>query len=407
MAPSTSLRLVVVSSQHPLEITYDEGGKPILPLAEAGKDALDAFNHPRLRRALIFDSLHAAASSDLEFVVPTAVASDLSIYASVHSQGLLKFLSTAWERWDSLGEEGQDPSGCMPGISGQGIATTPPLIPSNRPLPRDSVHRPSQHVIGQVGYYCTDDCTPIFAGIGKELVQDAATTEAAVQRALSAPGSAAPPAVVVYAVPTHPGHHAAYDSFGGYCYVNHVAAAARLWQTYTIRDPTKAVKPKVAILDVDYHAGNGTASIFYDDPTVLVVSIHCDPDFDYPFHSGFAEETGTGDGMGATLHLPLAPGATWKEYAVALEQATAKICRFEAQLLIISMGLDTYDQDPCTIRRAGFHLQGEDYCRMGEMIAKNAPAGIPTLFFQEGGYRMEKLGEAAANVLTSFTAHRC
>ena len=198
---------------------------------------------------------------------------------------------------------------------------------------------------------------------------------------------------VVYAMPTHPGHHAAYDSFGGYCYLNQVAYAARLLQD--------RVGPKVAVLDVDYHAGNGTAAIFYDDPNVLVVSIHCDPDYDYPFHSGFSDQTGSGEGIGATLHLPLPPKTSWDSYEKALQLALDRIREFGALATVVSLGLDTHDGDPCTIRRAGFCLSGEDYTHMGRSIASGLSDG-PVIFVQEGGYRMDEIGNAASNVVLGY-----
>ena len=141
----------------------------------------------------------------------------------------------------------------------------------NVPLPREPNQRPSQNVMGQVAYYCTDTCTPVFAELLEELQQDAAIVSHALHVLQQSPNT------IVYALPTHPGHHAANDSFGGYCYLNHAAAVAqRLKEGLSLE--------KVAILDVDYHAGNGTASIFYEDPKFLVVSIHCHPDWEYPFH---------------------------------------------------------------------------------------------------------------------------
>ena len=148
------------------------------------------------------------------------------------------------------------------------------------------------------------------------------------------------------------------------------------------------------------HCGNGTASIFYEDPSVLVVSIHCHPDHDYPFHSGFEDETGAGKGKGATLHLPLLPGTTWKEYNPALETAMKKVQSFGAEALVVSMGLDTHDGDPCAIRRAGFAMSGKDYVEMGQWIGSYAPK-IPILVIQEGGYRMDKVPGAASDVLQS------
>jgi len=152
-------------------------------------------------------------------------------------------------------------------------------------------------------------------------------------------------------------------------------------------------------LFVDYHCGNGTISIFYNDPTVLVVSLHCDPNFEYPFHSGFAEQS-----CATTLNLPLAPKTTWKDgYRQLLKIALDKISNtFKAQALVISMGLDTHEGDPCAIRRAGFGLKGGDYLEMGLTIADGLSEQLPVVFIQEGGYRMDAIGEAASDILLGF-----
>lgn len=138
----------------------------------------------------------------------------------------------------------------------------------------------------------------------------------------------------------------------------------------------------------------------------MVVSIHCDPDWDYPFHSGFAEETGAEEGVGATLHLPLPPGTTWLGgYRDALATAADRIVDFGAQAVVVSLGLDTHEGDPCTIRRAGFNLSGRDYWDMGQLVGDKL-SGIPTMFVQEGGYRLEKVGKAAADVVVGFSSTR-
>ena len=158
----------------------------------------------------------------------------------------------------------------------------PPLVPSNVPLPRTITmqsqqqqhqQRPSQHVLGQVGYYCTDTCTPIFGALRAEVESDAALVRAAVaHHALAQQQQQQQPyySVVSYILPTHPGHHAATDSFGGYCYLNHAAAIAKAL-SLSSNDGAKY-----------YHCGK--------------VSLHCDPDHEYPFHSGFADQTGSGPG---------------------------------------------------------------------------------------------------------------
>lgn len=230
--------LTVISCITPQEIATDDDGLPVISSQQQANDALDDFNHPRYRRALILQALlqHDAAEA-VSFCVPETPATSLNDYLSVHSHGLVEFLSSAWTVWDALGEAGQDPSGALSLTSStdEAQASTPALIPSNAPLMRDSYQRPSKHVIGQMGYYVTDSCTPVFASLMEELCLDAAIVGTAVNKALE--GS------VAYALPTHPGHHAAKDSFGGYCYVNHAARAARLLQT-------KLGGAKVAILDV-------------------------------------------------------------------------------------------------------------------------------------------------------------
>ena len=386
MSTTAAVRsLAVVSSITPDQIVKDKDGNPILNPLDEKHDALDKVNHPRFRRQLILQALVGAAAAEhhhsIDFHVPPVAASTLKSYLSVHSSGLVDFLESAWHTWDAMGEEGQDPSATS-------SKSKTALIPINVPLGRDQNQRPSKHVIGQMGYYCTDSCTPIFVSLVSELRWDAAIVELAVEKAHGGE--------VAYALPTHPGHHSAKDAFGGYCYVNHAAYAAKLLQS-----KLGLKGAKVAILDVDYHCGNGTASIFYKDPSVLVVSIHCDPDWDYPFHSGFEEEIGAEEGVGATLHLPLPPKTAWDAYREALVLAVDRIQDFGAEAVVVSLGLDTHEGDPCTIRRAGFKLAGTDFWNMGQIIGAKL-GNIPTVFVQEGGYRMDKVGKAAADVVVGF-----
>jgi acetoin utilization deacetylase AcuC-like enzyme len=335
----------------------------------------------------------------------------------------LDFLSTGWTRWDALGEEGQDPVSTktvnlvVKDIHSTSSGTsTLPLIPGNFALPRnDPYQRPSTNVMGQVGYYCTDTCTPIFAELLEELLWDLETILMAVNMATvinedSSSSTLSSSTPLLYALCTHPGHHSTQDAFGGYCYLNHSALAARLMQERLQQQQSpKSGPPKVAVLDVDYHCGNGSASIFYDDPSVLVVSIHCHPDWDYPFHSGFHDERGVKEGVGATLHLPLLPGTTWEDsYQPALERAMKEIQSFGAQGLVVSLGLDTYAGDPCAVRRAGFLLKGDDYKEMGKLIGKYARDDtcrrIPLVVVQEGGYKMDKVPLAVSDVLLALAS---
>ena len=251
----------------------------------------------------------------------------------------------------------------------------------------------------------------MFADLHQELLADGTLIEDAAQRTLAAlqQKSDTPPEIVYVSV-THPGHHAAHDSFGGFCYVNHVAALARQLQNThdsqvdkdTNNHMNKSTKKlKVAILDVDYHVGNGTAALFYDDPTVFVASLHCHPDFDYPFSHGFADQTGCDAGLGTTRHFPLPPGSNWTEqYQPALQQALTAIAEFGAQVMLVSLGLDTYLQDPVCLQGAGFALHDEDYTALGTLLGQTAAnLQIPVVFVQEGGYKMDTIGKAAVNVV--------
>jgi len=389
----------------------------IVSPAELAKDRMDVYNHPRERRALIVKELEKrkqkqeqddnGGSTSYNFALiewkvvdgTTKNENQLKddddwrrLYETVHTPELLDFLTTAWSRFDSLGTEGQTP-GYFVETGGQQQHERV-LVPGNTPLHRDVLtQRPSKNVMGQMGYFCTDVDTPVFADLCNELYRDGSLIQTAVQEARADR--------TIYTLVTHPGHHAAADSFGGFCYVNHVAAMAKL---FTADDGNSKRMEKVAILDVDYHVGNGTASIFYSDPSVLVVSIHCDPDFEYPFHSGFADQTGDGDGVGTTLFLPLPPSTDWDTYSKrGLQPALEAIADFGAEALIVSLGLDTHRNDPVTLRRAGFSLQGNDYVEMGRQMGKAiTPLNIPTIFLQEGGYLMNHVAEAAADVVTSF-----
>jgi len=398
--PKSRQLLVVSRPKHGFVVGDGWAGIPSQPTKEEAQlDRFDAHNRPRIRRCLILAEL-AQRSEATKFVAPTGPEADLSIYRSVHSSGLVDFLSTAEKEWRDLGEKGRDVICCIPVPSdaSEELARVPPLIPCFSPLPRIHYLKPGKNVMGKIGYYCTDRFTPIVTSLFDELCWDGAVVRTAVEKAVSGESR------VVYAVTIHPGHHAANDSFGGYCYVNHAAMAARLFQAQlSARSPTRA-KPKVAILDVDYHCGDGTASIFYSDPSVLLVSIHCDPEQDYPFTSGYADQVGSDGAEGTTLHLPLSPGTTWDgNYEVALKKALAAIDDFGAEALVVSLGLDTHAGDGISTARAGFHLNCayDDYCKMGRTIGSGVKKEVPILFIQEGGYEMDVVARAASDVVTS------
>ncbi|MCL4353180.1 histone deacetylase family protein [Patescibacteria group bacterium] len=187
---------------------------------------------------------------------------------------------------------------------------------------------------------------------------------------------------VVYSLCRPPGHHAEYKTMGGYCYFNNAAIAA----DYLSR------KGRAVILDIDFHHGNGTQSIFYNRSDVLYISIHADPHEKFPYISGFANERGSGEGLGFNKNYPLPLGITDKQYFLTLRKALKDINDFNPKFLIVSAGFDTYEKDPI----GGFKLTIPFYETIGREIAS---LQIPTLIIQEGGYHIEDLGKIALSFL--------
>lgn len=191
---------------------------------------------------------------------------------------------------------------------------------------------------------------------------------------------------VPYALCRPPGHHAERAMAGGYCYLNNAAVAAEYLSRYG----------KVAVLDVDFHHGNGTQHIFYTRSDVFTASIHADPAWKYPFYSGFADEVGMGNGRGFNMNIPLGPGITDNQYQHALEQALIRIGEYRPAFLIVSYGADTHESDPI----GGFSLTTPYFTRMAQTIHL---LGVPTMVVQEGGYNNEHLGRNVVAFLKGFT----
>jgi len=231
---------------------------------------------------------------------------------------------------------------------------------------------PLKHMTSAQRYYVFDNCAPIGTGTWEAARASALVAQAAARSLL------ANETRLAYALCRPPGHHAGPDFMGGYCYFNNAAIAAD-WLTGL---------GKVAILDVDYHHGNGTQAIFWDDPRVLYTSIHGDPAAEYPYHAGFASETGGPRAPGTTLNVPLPQGTGPEPYHAGLDALLARIREFAPASLIVSIGYDSYKDDPIST----FKLDDADFTRMGRAVAS---FNLPTLLVQEGGYHLESLGRLA------------
>jgi acetoin utilization deacetylase AcuC-like enzyme len=274
---------------------------------------------------------------------------------AVHSPEYLAFLQGAHGEWLAAGLEGDAIGYAFP-------------VRGRRPLALTRID-------GKLGQYGFDTVTPIAAGTWDAAYGAGQSALAAVEALAS--GAAAH----AFALCRPPGHHAGADYFGGYCYLNNAAIAARA-------AAARGLGP-VAVLDVDYHHGNGTQDIFYEDGAVFFASIHADPRTDFPYFWGHAEERGAGAGEGANLNLPLARGTGWATYDSALGKALEAIAAFGAKTLIVSYGADTFAEDPI----AQFALTTDDMQRMGARIAS---LGLPTVTVMEGGYNVAELGRNVA-----------
>lgn len=280
--------------------------------------------------------------------------------AAVHDRGYLDFLKTAHARWTQAGR------------AGEAIAYTFPVV-GRRALDLSRID-------ALMGRYSFDASTPIGAGTWE-------AANASAQSALTALDIVQAGERAAFALCRPPGHHAGPDYCGGYCYINAAAVAAQA----AIDGGARCV----AVLDIDYHHGNGSQDIFYRRGDVLYASIHADPATDYPFYWGHADERGEGEGEGTTLNLPLPQGTTLDPYRRALGQALEAIARFGPDLLVVSYGADTWQGDPIS----SFKLATDDYAVLARDIAA---AGWPSVVVMEGGYAVDALGTNAARFLAGW-----
>ncbi|RDU96194.1 histone deacetylase family protein [Trinickia dinghuensis] len=286
---------------------------------------------------------------------------DRSSYVGAHSERYVQFLAGAWNEWAATGRTCQ----------------ALPLVWPVRGLPSTEV---PQFIDGKLGFYSMDAGSPINAGTWDAVCSSANSALTGIDRLSGGARSA-------FALCRPPGHHAGREYMGGYCYLNNAAIAAQ-------RCIEQGAK-RVAVLDVDFHHGNGTQDIFYDRSDVLFISIHGDPAVSFPYFSGHADERGVGPGEGFNLNLPLPKGTAMSEFERALLQAGAALARHAPDALVVSLGVDTFEGDPIS----HFRLRTADYLRVGEIVER---FGVPTLFVMEGGYMVDEIGVNAVNVLLGF-----
>ncbi len=284
----------------------------------------------------------------------------LETVLNTHDPRLVEFLQVANDLWHDFGREGT-------------------IFPTIFCSQNFNAKQPKS-ILGQLGYFIGDGCVPITPTTW-DAVQDSAFVALTAQKLIAGGEKSA------FALCRPPGHHASSRLAAGYCYLNNAAIAAQAF----IEQGAK----RVAILDVDYHHGNGTQDIFYNRDDVLFLSIHADPAVDYPFFLGYADETGAGKGEGYNVNYPLPHGTDYAVWKSALVDSLKKIRAYAPEALIISLGVDTFKNDPIS----KFKLESDDFLDMGSHIAS---LDLPTLFVMEGGYAIAEVGLNATNVLAGF-----
>jgi len=280
---------------------------------------------------------------------------------AIHDRDYVDFLAGCWEAWQAAGRQGEAiawvwPTRTMPG----------------RRIPA--------HIDGRLGHYALGADTSICEGTFEAAMASKDVALAAVEHVLASGEPA-------FGLCRPPGHHAATDQFGGYCFFNNAAIAAQR--------ALDAGHARVAVLDIDFHHGNGTQQVFYARDDVLFLSLHGDPLHCFPHFLGHAEETGEGAGEGFNVNYPLPPGTGFAAWAEALEDALTRIREAGCELLVVSLGVDTFEGDPIS----AFRLASDDFLEVGRRLAR---LGLPTVFLLEGGYAVEEIGVNVVNVLAGF-----
>jgi acetoin utilization deacetylase AcuC-like enzyme len=341
----------------PLRILYSEKHRLHAPLQEMNGKAGMFKPHPEVpqRATGILESLR---ERQLGNILPPR-RYPLEVLTAVHDPGLIDFYRQVLPAWQArTGRPG-------------------PVLPDVFAL-RGLDRRP-QDPVRQAGWYCFDPQTPLLEGTWEAALEAAACAVTGAELLLEGERLA-------YALCRPPGHHAGPDYYGGYCYLNNAALAAR----------RLLERGRPAILDIDYHHGNGTQDIFYASPEVLFVSLHADPNLSYPCFRGYSEERGTGAGLGFTVNFPLPLDADEQAYREALAQALGEIRAFRPDFLVVSLGVDTVQGDPL----GGLQLPVESFPGLGRMIGSLA---LPVLVVQEGGYSLRWAGPCVTGFLAGLS----
>lgn len=347
-----SIRCPVVI--HPDSVRHDPEAEIWLGVRTPGTETAE-------RVSRITDALVTAGHP-----VVAARSYDDAVLQAVHSPELLEHLASVWARWEAAG---------YPQLGADRVV---PYMFATEEVRHGLPARTPTALHAQVSTYCYDTMTLIGPGSWAAIRGGIDATLTAVDLV----GAGDP---IAYALTRPPGHHATRAAYGGSCYLNNAAVAAT-----ALLD---AGHPKVAIVDIDAHHGNGTQAIFYDRGDVLYASVHVDPGAGwFPHHVGFADETGRGAGNGTNRNVPLAPGSGDDDWLVGVQQCVDAVTVHGATALVVSLGVDAAADDP----ESPLHVTQDGYQEAGRLLAE---LDLPTVAVQEGGYHLPTLGPLVAATL--------
>src|SRR3954447_3408867 len=289
---------------------------------------------------------------------------------AVHDPDLLTHLRTVHADWTASG---------IPEMSGQDLVV-PYVFPTEGLLQGLPVRQPTA-IHGRAGRWCYDTMTLVGEGTWQAARSAVDATLTAVDLVLAGEPSA-------YALTRPPGHHVTRSAYGGSCYLNNAAVAATALRA--------AGHERVAVVDIDAHHGNGTQAVFYDSADVLYASTHVDPAAGwFPHYAGFADETGTGAGVGGNLNVPLAPGSDDRVWLDAVQLLAAAVRTHGSTALVVSLGVDAAADD----LESPLQVTAQGYADTGALLAD---LGLPTVLVQEGGYHLATLGDLVVATLGAF-----
>lgn len=340
-----------------MRTVFSEDHRLHFPQAElSGGELVTPYERPS-RVEYVLNRLREQKLTDL--VTPDPV--DMAPVRALLDPGYLTFLETAWDAWKAAGMAGE-------------------IIAANVPSRGMHMDRIPENIDGKVGYYCHASETAITRTTWQAALSSVASAQTA-QRHVAAGADSA------FALCRPPGHHSTTDQYGGYCFINNAAVVAQMFRDSGAK--------RVAILDIDFHHGNGTQAIFYDRADVMFTSLHGAPQEAYPYFIGYADEAGIGEGEGTNINYPMSAGTGYGVWSAALDDAIAKIKVWGAEAVVISLGVDAYKEDPISF----FKLESDDFIDTGRRIGRMR---LPTVFCMEGGYAIEAVGVNTVNVLEGF-----